>query len=224
MSDQFAALRHAMVESQIRTTDVTSRPLIAALRDVGREHFVPNAKRHMAYIDEDVAVGELADGTMRYLMEPSPFAKLVQLADITPNDLVLDIGCVSGYSSAVLSRLCGAVIALEQDEALAARASQNLSDHGYDSVAVVTGTLAEGYASEGPYDVIFVGGSVDFVPDSLFEQLKPGGRLVAIVGRGSSAFATLYLRDDEGVLGHRKAFNLAAKPLPGFQKAAEFEF
>lgn len=224
MSDLFSRLRHVMVESQIRTTDVTSRPLLAALRTVEREHFVPASKRHLAYIDEDVAVDTMEDGTVRYVMEPSPFAKLVQLADVRDHDLVLDIGCATGYSSAVLSQLCGAVIALEQDEALAERAAGTLSERGYDSVAVVTGTLAEGYPGEGPYDVIFVGGSVDFVPDALTDQLKPGGRLVAIVGSGLSAFAMLYVRDDEGVLGHRRAFNLAAKPLPGFQKAAEFQF
>lgn len=221
MVDNFTELRRAMVDSQVRTTDVTEPRLIEAMFEIPREEFVPENLKRLAYIDEDIRVG-IHNGVSRYLMEPSPFAKLAQLADIKAHDLVLDVGCASGYSSAVFSKLAGAVIALECDEELADKTTQTLSDLGYDSVVVVTGALNEGFASEGPYDVIFVGGAVDDVPEALLAQLKVGGRMAVVVGRGTTAFARLYVKDAEGVVSSRKAFNLALKPLPGFQKEVEF--
>lgn len=221
MSENFTELRRAMVDSQVRTTDVTELRLIDAMFEIPREEFVPASKRPLAYIDEDILVSS-GDSAPRYLMEPSPFAKMAQLLDIRPTDLVLDVGCATGYSSAVFSQLADAVIALEEDETLAAQATEMLGEQGFDSVVVVTGPLNAGYAGEGPYDVIFVGGSVDEMPKVLLDQLKNGGRLVVVHGQGSTAFATLYVCDDEGVVSSRKTFNLAVKPLPGFHKEPEF--
>ncbi len=223
MLENFAELRRAMVDSQVRTTDVTEPRLIEAMFDIPREAFVPARLKQLAYIDEDLRVTDQSE-VQRFLMEPSPFAKLAQLAEIGPGDLVLDVGCATGYSSAVFSRLADAVIALESDEDLAARATETLGDHGFDSVVVVTGELEQGFASEGPYDVIFVGGAVDQVPQALLDQLKDGGRLAVIEGHGTTAFAKLYIKDDEGVVSNRRAFNLAAKPLPGFQQEPAFSF
>ncbi len=223
MLDNFAELRRAMVDSQVRTTDVTEPRLIEAMFDIPREAFVPARMKPLAYIDEDLLVSD-PSASPRYLMEPSPFAKLAQLAEIQSGDLVLDVGCATGYSSAVFSRLADAVIALEADEELAARATEILGEKGFDSVVVVTGALEQGFASEGPYDVIFVGGAVDEVPQALLDQLKNGGRLAVIEGSGTTAFAKLYIKDDEGVISNRRAFNLAAKPLPGFQKEQAFSF
>lgn len=224
MQDNFSELRRAMVDSQVRTTDVTELRLIEAMFEIPREAFVPAKLKPLAYIDEDLLVSDADVQTARYLMEPSPFAKLAQLADIRPGDLVLDVGCATGYSSAVFSKLADAVIALEVDDDLAARATETLGEQGFDSVVVVSGLLEQGFASEGPYDVIFIGGSVDYVPQMLLDQLKNGGRLAVIEGRGTTAFAKLYIKDDEGVVSSRRTFNHAAKALPGFQKEAEFSF
>ncbi|WP_306118326.1 MULTISPECIES: protein-L-isoaspartate O-methyltransferase [unclassified Roseitalea] len=223
MGQDFSQLRHAMVEGQVRVADVSDRALLAAMREVPREMFVPSRLRPLAYIDEDILLNE-GDDVARYMMEPAAFARLVQLAEVRPGDLVLDIGCGTGYSSAILSRLAGAVIALECDEGLAARATDILSAQGFDSVAVVTGPLADGLAEEGPFDVVFVGGAVDFVPDALLAQIKPEGRLVAVKGHGLTGAAMLHLRDDEGILSSRRAFNCAVKPLPGFESKPEFVF
>jgi len=221
MGQNFDELRQAMVDSQVRTTDVTDLRLVEALLSVPREAFVPEHRKPFAYIDDDIEIGVSDVGVRRYVMEPSPFARLVQLADVKPSDLVLDIGAGTGYSSAVLSTLGSAVIALESDEELAARATDILIENGFDNVAVVTGPFPQGYASEGPYDVIFVGGAVDEVPSALFDQLKDGGRLVVVEGHGLSGFATVYLKDGDFVSG-RRAFNLSVKELPGFQKEPEF--
>lgn len=224
MSTDFSLQRAKMVEGQLRTTDVTNVALLDAMAEIPREEFVPGKRRSLAYIDEDLEIAAAdAERPARYLMEPSPFARLVQLAEINPGDFVLDIGCATGYSSAVLSRLASSVIALESDPSLADTAAETLSRIGYDNVAVVQGSLQEGFASEAPYDVILVGGAVEEIPDGLFDQLKDGGRLVTVVGHGNAAVARLYLKED-GIVSDRSSFNAAVKPLPGFERAPAFVF
>ncbi|GEO84866.1 MULTISPECIES: protein-L-isoaspartate O-methyltransferase family protein [Alphaproteobacteria] len=220
----FAAARIKMVDNQIRTTDVTSHSVLNAFLSVPREDFVPTHLRPLAYIDEDMQVAPAANGQpARFIMEPSPLAKLFQLAAITKDDLVLEIGCGVGYAAAVLSQIADSVVAVESDESLAAKATSTLAELGYDNVAVVTGELAKGYAAEAPYDVIFVNGAVEELPESLFDQLREGGRLVAVVGYGNAARARLYVRAS-GSCSYSEFFNAAVKPLPGFRKAAEFVF
>ncbi|MGO4837533.1 protein-L-isoaspartate O-methyltransferase, partial [Rhizobiaceae sp. 2RAB30] len=153
MNADFSEQRAKMVDGQVRTTDVTNAALLAAMGSVPREAFVDDKHKALAYIDEDLEIAAAtADSAPRYMMEPSPFAKLVQLADVRPGDVVLDIGCGTGYSAAVLSRLASSVIALESDSALAERAVSTLAALGFDNVAVVLGALPQGYAGEAPYD------------------------------------------------------------------------
>lgn len=218
MMADFSGLRTKMVDGQVRTTDVTSLPLLDALLSVPREEFVPAARKSLAYIDEDL---EIAPG--RYLMEPSPFARIVQLADIQPGDFVLDVGAGTGYSAAVLSKLAGSVVALEQDPTLAAKAQSVLSALGYDTVAVVEGPLSAGYPAQAPYDVILLEGAVESIPQALFDQLKDGGRLLAVEGHGNSADVRVYVKQGSSVSA-RRAFNAAVKPLPGFNIVPTFEF
>lgn len=218
MMADFSGLRTKMVDGQVRTTDVTSLPLLDALLSVPREEFVPAARKSLAYIDEDL---EIAPG--RYLMEPSPFARIVQLADIQPGDFVLDVGAGTGYSAAVLSKLAGSVVALEQDPMLAAKAQSVLSSLGYDTVAVVEGPLSAGYPAQAPYDVILLEGAVDSIPQALFDQMKDRGRLLAVEGHGNSADVRVYVKHGTSVSA-RRAFNAAVKPLPGFNSVPTFEF
>ena len=224
MSGEFEQRRIKMVDGQLRTTDVTRASVLDAMLSVPREEFVPRARAELAYIDEDILVAEASGGApARFLMEPSPFAKLLQLAEIGAGDFVLDIGCATGYSSAVLSQIASSVVALECDETLAATANEKLAELGYDNVAVVTGDLQTGCPDEAPFDVIIIGGAVDEVPEKLFEQLRDGGRLVTVVGHGNAGAAHVFYNAD-GVVSGRKAFNAAVRPLPGFEKVAEFQF
>ncbi|AMX93251.1 MULTISPECIES: protein-L-isoaspartate O-methyltransferase [Mesorhizobium] len=222
MSADFSELRVKMVDGQVRTTDVTSAPLLDAMLVVPREMFVGAAQRDLAYIDEDIRIAAGADGS-RYLMEASPLAKLIQLAEINPTDSVLDVGCGTGYASAILSRLAGSVVALENDSALAETARSTLSSLGCGNVTVVQGALPQGHAAKAPYDVIFIGGSVAEVPAPLLDQLAEGGRLVAVEGQGNSGVARLFFKAG-GVVTGRRAFNAAIKPLPGFERIRAFEF
>jgi protein-L-isoaspartate(D-aspartate) O-methyltransferase len=224
MHADFEQQRIKMVDSQVRTTDVTNVPLLDAMLEVPREAFVPSRLRSLAYIDEDLQIAEAAGQSgPRHLMEPSPFARLVQLAEVRPTDVVLDVGAGTGYASAVLSRLASSVIALECDAVLAETATSTLSQLGYDNVVVVQGELPAGFPSEAPYDVIFIGGCVEQLPDALLQQLKEGGRLVVVEGRGLAGKAKLFLKSN-GVVTGRGAFNAAVKPLPGFERTPSFVF
>jgi protein-L-isoaspartate(D-aspartate) O-methyltransferase len=224
MSADFSERRVKMVDGQVRTTDVTSAPLIEAMLSVPREAFVGDGQRDLAYIDEDIRISSGANGGgSRYLMEPSPLAKLLQLAEIGAGDSVLDVGCGTGYSAALLSRLARSVLALESDSALADGARSALAALACDNVTVVTGPLPQGHAAKAPYDVIFIGGSVEEVPAALLDQLAEEGRLVAVEGQGNSGVARLFFKTG-GVVTGRRAFNAAIKPLPGFERTHAFEF
>ena len=224
MNADFSERRVKMVDGQVRTTDVTSAPLIEAMLTVPREAFVGAGQQDLAYIDEDIRISNGANGSgARYLMEPSPLAKLLQLAEIDAGDSVLDVGCGTGYSAALLSRLARSVVALESDPALAEAAKSTLSSLGCENVTVVTGPLPQGQAAKGPYNVIFIGGSVEEVPPALLDQLAEEGRLVAVEGQGNSGVARLFFKAG-GVVTGRRAFNAAIKPLPGFERAHAFEF
>ena len=214
-----AMARRNMVTGQIMTNRVTDERLIEAMEEIPRELFVPHAKRGVAYVDEDV---EIASG--RYLMEPMVLARLVQEAEITASDMVLDVGCGTGYAAAVMARLAGTVIALDVDEALVSEAEQALSAIGADNAIVVTGPLAEGFAEQAPYDVILVGGAVDHLPQALADQLAEAGRIVGVVHEpGRVGQATLWARH-RGALSSRSLFEASLPPLPGIVRPAQFEF
>ena len=151
-------------------------------------------------------------------------ARLLQAAEIGPGDVVLDIGCATGYGPAVLARLAATVVGLESDPALAERATALLAELGADSAAVVTGPLEAGYAAQAPYDVIVIEGAVEAVPEAITDQLAEGGRLVCVVaGRGGVGKLTVFLRL-HGAISRRTEFDAAVPPLPGFQSPPRFEF
>ena len=215
----YARARRTMVENQIRTADVTDLRILSALLEVPREAYVPPARRALAYLDENVPVN--ASG--RALLKPMVFAKLLQAAEIGEADRVLDVGCATGYSAAVLSRLAANVVGLEEDAALARMAADTLAQSGARNVSFVTGPLTAGSAPGGPYNVIMLEGATEVRPDSLIAQLKEGGRLVAVVGAGPVGKAMLY-RMTAGHATAQPLFNAAAPLLPGFVKPAEFVF
>jgi protein-L-isoaspartate(D-aspartate) O-methyltransferase len=210
-----------MVDTQIRTEGVTDHRIIHAMGEVPRERFDPASARPFAYTDADILVKE--DGHHRRLMRPATLARLIQAAEIAPADFVLVVGCATGYAAAAIASLATAVIALESDERLAADASQTLMALGIGNVAVVTGPLEQGFASEGPYDIIFIDGAVERVPEALFAQLKEGGRLVAVVGYDRAARAMVFTKTDDDI-GGRPAFDAFAPALPGFAKPKAFVF
>ncbi len=211
--------RRKMVENQLRANRVTEDNLVQAMGELPRERFVPAPQAGIAYVDEDLAI---APG--RYLLDPMVLGRLVQALEVRPADMVLDLACATGYSTAVLARLGGTVVAVEPDKALAALANETLNALSVDNAVVVEGEVAQGYPKQAPYDAILINGAVAAVPPALLEQLAEGGRLVTVVKDGPGlGRATLY-RKLGGLAGHRVLFDAGTPLLPGFARQPGFVF
>jgi protein-L-isoaspartate(D-aspartate) O-methyltransferase len=216
MTPDFAPARRNMVDRQIRTVDVTDGRVLEAFAETPREAFVGAGLAPLAYLDRDI---EVAPG--RFCLAPAKLARLLQAAAIQPGEIVLDVGCGTGYSTAVLSRLAGTVLALEQEPALARTAETNFAELGLANVVVVQGPLAQGWLKEGPYDAILIGGSADAIPDAMLGQLRPNGRLLAGEGRGNAGKARMLIAAAGGV-SRRDLFNCSLPPMPGFAETPPF--
>lgn len=205
-----------MIDSQVRPNDVTDRRLIGAMSAVPREIFVPASARASAYAEMAVETGP-----GRWMAAARDFSKLVNIAGIRPEDRVLDIAAGTGYSTAVLSRLAGSVVALEQDDAAVKTLKDGLAAAEVTGIDVVAGSLKAGAPAKGPFDVIFVNGAIEEVPAAWLSQLAEGGRLVVAVAEGSVRRARIYTASG-GKTAWRTPFDTPMPMLPGFEKAAEF--
>lgn len=214
----FVAARQAMVDCQVRPSDVTRYAIIDAMLWAPRELFVPKAKRDVAYAGAEI---ELARG--RVMLEPRTFAKMLEAAAIGAKDLVLDLAPGTGYSTAVIARLAEAVVAIESDADLAGWAQDVLAKLEVDNAVVSEGDPAAGDAAPGPYDVIFINGAVDELPDALVAQLKDGGRLVALFRQGGVGQCCVLTRAGNN-FSRRYVFDADAPLLTGFERTAEFAF
>ncbi len=206
-----------MVDTQIRPSDVTKFPVIEAMLAVPREQFVPDSARETAYRDTPIALGQ-----GRMMLEPRSLAKMLDALDIRPGELVLDLGCGLGYSSAVIARMAEAVVAVEQDASLAAEAEALLGAVNADNVAVIAGELADGAAKHGPYDVVIVQGGVETLPPAIADQVKDGGRIAAVFAEGVLGTCRIGHKTGQTVQW-RDAHNATAPVLPGFGRVTEFQ-
>jgi len=218
----FAGLRTRMVDNQLRTNAVTNYRILDAMEAVPRELFLNPSLRSIAYSDNDLLISDTKEAR-RFLQKPMVFAKLIQAAEIEPDDFVLVVGCNSGYALAVVARLAGAVVGVEGDSELAVRADELMTELGVENADVVQAPLAEGCASQGPYDVIVFDGAAQSVPPEVVAQLRDGGRLVYIDGDGRNAQA-IVLQKNGDQIGRRAVFNAAAPKLPGFEREIGFVF
>ena len=219
MTDTATARRH-MVDGQVRTADVTDLRIIAAMLEIPRENFVPRASAGLAYLDLPLPVNE-ARAPKRCLLTPMVLARLIQAMDVALTDRVLVVGCATGYSAAVLARIAGQVIGLEQDIGLAQAARNALASQP--NVTIVTGPLTEGWANDAPYDAILIDGAVEQLPDAFCRQLKEDGTLACVLGPPPASSAMLYRRSGDE-LGGRPIFDAGAVALPGFAKEPVFAF
>jgi len=212
----FADRRRMMVDNQVRPSDVTKYPIIEALLSVEREKFVPQALREAAYLGENLVVSK-----GRVLLEPRTLAKMLDALDITSDELVLDLGAGMGYSTAVIAQMAQAVIAVEEDEAMAADAEALLAETGLVNAVLEQGPIAAGAPQHGPYDVITVQGAVEVVPQAVTDQLKEGGRMAAIFADGNLGTVRIGLKVN-GQMNWRFAFNAGAPVLAGFEREEAF--
>ena len=215
----FAKLRRVMVDSQVRVNDVTSVDVVRAFSTVPREVFAPKSMRASAYAELEIATSD-----HRAMWLPRDLGKMFVAFEAQPSDVSLVIGAGAGYSAALLGSMTEAVIALEDDEALVDAMVDRFAQIGMDEAVAVQGDLAKGLPDQGPFDVIFVAGMVETVPQAWLDQLADGGRLGVVVasGRGVGA-ARMYKRAGEA-FSYRDVFECCPPVLPGFEKKTEFVF
>jgi len=215
----YALTRSNMIDGQIKTNRVTDPFVLDAMGEVPREAFVPTSKKGIAYVDDAVEIGN-----GRYMLEPMVFARMLEAAELSEDDIVLDIGCNSGYSTAVLAKIASMVVGLECDEELAKTASGKLSEVGIDNAVIVTGALKDGVEKQAPFNVILFNGAVSDVPDSIKNQLADSGRLIVIEeGKATMSTVAVYTRNGD-VFSKRDLFEAGVAPLPGFEAEAGFKF
>lgn len=219
----FAAARYAMVESQLRPNKVTDARILSVMSALPRENFVPEPLRTLAYMDGAVTVADGAPGR-RQLLAPMVLARLVQAVEIRAGDRVLDVGCATGYSTALLAGLAGYVIGLECNQALAETARRNLASLGISNASIKLGDLAAAYPDQARYDAIVLNGSVTTIPQCCFEQLKEGARLAAIIARpGEVGKVRVHLNVNDEISSWY-VFDAAAQPLPISAEVPGFVF
>ena len=212
----FSQARTMMVDTQVRPNDVTKYPVIEAMLTVPREQFVPDSRQDVAYAENNI---DLAPG--RVLLEPRTLGKMMDVLDLQNSDLVLDIGCGFGYSAAVMARIAEAVVAVEDNPELAAEAEARLAAQDVFNVAVITGPLVDGCASQGPYDAVLVEGAIEEFPEALADQISDGGRVVAMFREGHLGVVRVGLKHD-GRINWRSAFHADAPVLSGFVQQRGF--
>ena len=213
---EYKRRRTMMVDTQVRPSDVTSFPIIDAMLTIPRETFVPDALKSAAYAEEHLNIGG-----NRFMLDPRTFAKMLEAIDVGPSDLVLDVACGLGYSSAIIAHMAEAVVAVEDHPDRVSDAEAALAEAEVDNVAVIEGDLGDGAPKHGPYDAIVVNGAVETLPDSLTQQLKTGGRIVAIFQEGRLGTVRLGLKTETG-LNWRNVFNANAPLLSGFSSERAF--
>ena len=220
----FAATRRNMVEGQLRPNRVSDPRILAAMGEIPRELFVPFTHVGVAYLDENIP---LISG--RSLMQPMVLARLLQAAEIAPGDRVLELAPGTGYSTLVLAALASSVFSIEPDAILYQEVEKNIAAYAAGKAKVLAGAPVEGCIAHAPFDVIFVNGSVEFLPEVLFDQLAEGGRLVAVMHSHGAARAAhtgqarLY-RKTKGTIASVSLFDAHVPPAPGFDNPRGFAF
>ena len=214
----YAQSRHNMVEGQVRPNKVTDQKLIDAMEELPRERFVPDALKGIAYSDGNL---RLEDG--RGIIAPMVVARMFEALNVDEDEAALVVGCGVGYEAAIMARLASAVVAVESHSGLINKANKSFNDLGIDTVAVVEGEMKLGAAKQGPYDVIFINGAVEEVPEGIFDQLAEGGRL-AVILTGSRIGKVMLYGKDGGIVSGRELFEASAPALPGFEKNGGFVF
>jgi protein-L-isoaspartate(D-aspartate) O-methyltransferase len=218
-SSSFTTAREHMVSNQLRTNDVTDRTVLAAMSTVPREAYVPVGKQHLAYSDACIEIGQ-----GRFLLDPRSLAKMLQAAEIAPHHRVLDIASGTGYSTAVLCQLASDVVTVEENKDLAQSAASNLARAPkLGKLFGMAGPHKDGAPQHGPFDLIFVNGAISEPPKAWREQLRDGGKLLAIILSGPAGKATLFVRQGDTLNG-RNIFDATAPHLPGFEGRKSFAF
>lgn len=210
-----------MIDCQLHTGGVVAPEILQAFANVPRERFVPEEKRNIAYIDEDL---RFEDGA--FLMEPVVLARMLQAAAPRHGDIVLNIGDMTGYTAAVLSDLVTTIVSLEQSPGQLDAARAQWLDMDFCNIATIDNDMCEGCPQHAPYNLIIINGAVCEIPDCLLEQLEPGGRLVTIVRALDAPVGciTLVEKSVTGQCSRTALFDASIPFLPAFKPTTSFKF
>ena len=214
----FVEARKNMILSQLEPNNISNKKLLSAMGNIPREKFLSEKSNAQAYLDSNI---EIEDG--RYLVSPMIFAKMIQFANIKPNEVVLDIGCCTGYSTAIIAHLAATVVGLESNKRFIEKATELLGHLEIDNAAVVQGDLEKGYPEQGPYDVIILNGSTVNLPENILDQISDGGRVIYIEGLAPLGKA-VYFEKRGKVFGKKILFDAVAPIIPGFEQNPKFQF
>lgn len=199
--EAFEAARINMVKSQILPQRISNKLLVEIISDIPRHIFVPEDKQGIACID-----GKILVGNGRYLLPPMIFSMMLEALDLQGNETVLDIACGTGYSSAILAKLCKKITALESSSELASKAHQNFNKLGIKNIIIINNILSEGHREGSPYDAIVVNGAVNEIPEELFEQLNENGKLVAIISKEANLGKIVVFTKKSGKISNNEIF------------------
>jgi protein-L-isoaspartate(D-aspartate) O-methyltransferase len=213
--------RFNMVEQQIRTWDVLNQEILDLLYRIHREDFVPEAYRSLAFCDLEIPLGEAPGERM---WAPRMEARVLQELKLKRSESVLEVGTGSGYLCALLSQCAGRVVSVDISSRLAKLGEANLAVQGIDNAIVEVGDAALGWPKKAPYDVIVLTGSVPVLPASLLDQLKPGGRMFAIVGDAPVMSARMISKNSSSTIHQDEMFETCAAPLDNAQQPVRFQF
>ena len=220
-AEQFLTARKNMINSQLLPNKVTDARVLVAFEKVPRENFVPNSLKGIAYIDEDISIGK-----GQYLREPVILSRLIQAAEIKESDIVLDIGCGTGYSCAIFSHLAATVIGIEEDAATAKQAEDILKEMDLCNIAIINGSIRDGYKEQAPFDVIFINGAIPHIPSHITDQLAEGGRLITVIAdnKNSNNGTAVLLTKQKSNIEIINLFDAATPILHGFEEKEFFTF
>ena len=220
-AEQFLTARKNMINSQLLPNKVTDSRVLDAFEKVPRENFVPKSLKAVAYIDEDLLIGK-----KQYLREPVILSRLIQAAEVKEDDIVLDIGCGTGYSCAIFSHLVATVIGIEEDATIAKYAEDILKKMNLCNIAVINGNIRDGYKEQAPFDVIFINGAVPHIPSHITDQLAEGGRLITVISdnKNSNNGTAILLKKHKSNIETTNLFDAATPILHGFEEKEVFTF
>jgi protein-L-isoaspartate(D-aspartate) O-methyltransferase len=210
--------RFNMIEQQIRPWDVLDTDILDLLMVVKRENFVPEAYRNLAFVDTMIPLPGGAS-----MLTPKLEARIAQEVHVKKHETVLLVGAGSGYLAALLAHRSRHVTAIEIDPDLKELAQKNLAANGVTNVSVELGNGAQGWSNGAPFDVIVFAGALPVLPETVLEQVKPGGRILAIVGESPVMSAQLITRTDSGY-DTKKVFETDVKPLQSALTPSHFTF
>ena len=215
----YATARQNMIDGQVRPNGIIDQRLLAAMDTTPREHFVPQHLRSMAYVDEDIDLGQ-----GRYLIEPVVTARMLQALALKPTDLVLEIGTGVGYTTALLAKLVNTVVTIDTSDELIDRAQTALEELALDNAVAMKSEMTAGYAQQAPYDAIIINGAVASLPTTICDQLGDNGRLVTVIRKTRGMGQLTLIKRIDKTTSDLVLYDAGTQVLTGFDAVPSFQF